>query len=93
MIDIQAHADAILEAYGCGASYYLGFPSKRDAVLAACAALADDAARAMRDQCAKTADIMQCPIFSEWDEGYNGGCSDVSDEIHAIDPASLRGEK
>ena len=92
-IDLNKHAVAILEAYECGALYYLGFPSKRAAVLTACAALADEAARAMRDQCAKTADIMQCVIFTDWDEGYNRGCSDVSDEILAIDPASLRGEK
>lgn len=89
-IDLTKHAEAILTAAG-GATSLCDDDGKRcydcQAILTACAALADDAARAMREEaemvCARL-DASQYKCFPE------AIMEDACDAIRAIDPATLR---
>ena len=91
MIDLNKHAEAIKEAYDCrkiGDSLEEYWERRDAAIFAACAALADDAAGAMREKAADTVNRRH-----GWPtHDYEGGFQDVA-AIRAIEPASLRGEK
>ena len=88
-IDLNKRAEAILHAI-----YPAEWPEKaHKAILAACRALAEDAAKAMREEAAKRAAESFHGDDDEWGAGYNTGREEAASAIRAIAPASVIGEK
>lgn len=85
-IDLTKHAEAILTA--AGYSRLAPHCPNNEALLTACAALADDAARAMREAADNAA-------HTEWFTGNRHRYAsqvgpEIQTAIRAIDPATLR---
>ena len=84
-IDLTKHAEAIERIFAEVA------PSgQRQAILTACAALADDAARAMRETAAWKASSFLVGDPKNGVPLRNPMAHEISDAIRAIDPATLR---
>ncbi|WP_371432405.1 hypothetical protein [Novosphingobium sp.] len=87
-IDLTKHAEAIMEALGLMNAAEL---ARKPAILTVCAALADDAARAMREAAAKFCD--EEGAIEQAGYGLNRAAQNyfrARNGIRAIDPATLR---
>ncbi|KAJ8136960.1 hypothetical protein OY671_009827 [Metschnikowia pulcherrima] len=83
-IDSTKHAEAIMRSSGLMNAAEL---ARRPAILTACAASADDAARAMREEAEMVCSRLDASQYKCFPEAI---MEDACDGIRAIDPATSR---